>query len=104
MRESAACERLESLLEDVGATQELEAAKRELRQALQARKKLLWEQYHKVHQLNGWIVERAESLLDDSPSQRAEIALNTIRYSAKSVQTILETAAFPERANRRSDD
>ncbi len=104
MRESAACERLESLLEEVGATQELEAAKRELRQALQARKKLLWEQYHKVHQLNGWIVERAESLLDDSPSQRAEIALNTIRYSAKSVQTILETAAFPERANRRSDD
>ena len=96
LREADACERLEALLSKASDADGFQDADQELRRALLARKELLWEQYHKVHQLNGWILERAEGLLEDAPSHRSEIALNTIRYSAKSVQTILETASFPD--------
>lgn len=96
MREADACERLESLLRESGGSRELEAAGEALCESLAAKKQLLSEHYQKVHQLNGVIVKRADQLLDDAPAYGAESSLNTIRYAAKSVQTIVEMASFTE--------
>jgi methyl-accepting chemotaxis protein len=96
MRETDACERLTELMRTPGSTADRKDAEQELMRAILARKELLWEQYHKVHQLNDWIVDRVEGLLRDAPPKRSETALNTIRYSAKAVRTIMEMASAPK--------
>ena len=42
------------------------------------------------------LVELARDLLDAKPTGEREIAINTIRHSAKSIQNILEMASFQE--------
>ncbi len=59
-------------------------------------KALLWEQYRKMHQLTERVIDKAESLLQRARPGSAKIALNTIRYSARSAQTILQVALTPE--------
>ena len=95
MQEADACRRLEGLLSGPHSTAAREEAGSALRQAVELRKGLLQEQYRKLHQLHEWIIERAEELLRRNPTGRTEIALNTIRYSARSAQTLLEMAGTP---------
>jgi len=100
MREADACGRLEKLREETLTGEECQKAADEIRESVHARQELLSEQYHKVHRLNGQILDKVDILLEDMPSGRRETALNGIRYSAKSVQTILEMASFPEDAEQ----
>jgi len=100
MREADACGRLEKLMQDALTGDECRQAADEIRDSVISRRKILSEQYHKVHRLNGHILEKTDELLADMPSGRRETALNGIRYSAKSVQTILEMASFPEDETR----
>ncbi len=95
MQEADACERLDQLLSskqnDSQATvEELQSALADLRRALAGRHSLLSAHYQKLHRLNGWIIERAERLLQQGYSGQDEIALDSIRYSARSMQAILE--------------
>ena len=96
MSEADACGRLEKLMEEKLTGEECRQAADEIRDSVAARRRILSEQYHKVHRLNGHILEKTDELLEDMPSGPRETALNGIRYSAKSVQTILEMASFPE--------
>ena len=96
MREADACERLQELVTSPNASAELTEAKAELRQSVAARKELLQEQYQNMHQLIDRILERTEALLEDARPGATEVALNTIRYSARSVQTLLLMASAPE--------
>ena len=90
MREADACERLQDLMEQTEPSDEQREAAEELRQSLLAKKDLLHEQHQRIHQLVGWIIDRAETLLEHARPGADEVALNTIRYSARSAQTRLE--------------
>ena len=96
MREADACERLQQLVNSPDASAELSEAQVELRQSVAARKDLLQEQFQSMHQLIDRILERTETLLEDARPGANEVALNTIRYSARSVQTLLLMASAPE--------
>jgi len=96
MREADACERLQELFNSPDAAVELQEAKAELRQSVAERKELLQDQYQNMHQLTDRILERTETLLEDARPGATEVALNTIRYSARSVQTLLLMASAPE--------
>jgi HAMP domain-containing protein len=96
MSEADACERLQELLNSPDASAELSDARAELRQSVVARKELLQEQYQNMHQLIDRILERTETLLEDARSGATEVALNNIRYSARSVQTQLLMVSAPE--------
>ena len=96
MTEADACARLEDLMNRPHSTADREEAEDDIRQSLRARQALSWEHYQKVHQLNQWIIERAEGLLKQAPSGRTETDLNAIRYSARSVQTLLEMTSVPQ--------
>ncbi|MCP3867345.1 MAG: HAMP domain-containing protein [Gammaproteobacteria bacterium] len=101
MGESDAISRLEALLGSPSF--HAEACKpvvAEIKDSIEARQALLSEQYHKVHRLNGQIVKRADELLDDIPSGSSQTALNGIYYAARSVQTVLEMAAYPDQETK----
>jgi methyl-accepting chemotaxis protein len=90
MREADACERLQELMRQPRALDERLQVEEELRQSVLARKELLREQHQSIHRLVDRIIDRAEVLLEDARPGSNEVALNTIRYSARSVQTKLE--------------
>ena len=100
MREADACVRVEELIAQSAATEDSEQAYDELRQAVLARKEQRWKQYNKMHGLVERIIDSAEELLAHARPGNTEIALNTIRYSARSVQTTLEMASTPETRKR----
>ncbi len=93
MREADACERLQELMQTPQAPAERAEAEEELQQALLARKELLQEQHREIHQLVDRIIDNAETLLEAARPGSQEVTLNTIRYSARSVQTKLEMVA-----------
>jgi hypothetical protein len=62
----------------------------ELRQSVLARQELLREQHESIHQLVDRIIDRTDVLLEHAHPGSSEVALNAIRYSARSVQTKLE--------------
>ena len=90
MREADACERLQELMRQPRALDERLQVEEELRQSVLARKELLREQHQSIHRLVDRIIDRAEVLLEDARPGSNEVALNTIRYAARSVQTKLE--------------
>jgi HAMP domain-containing protein/CHASE3 domain sensor protein len=96
MREADACGRLQELVKNQGGSAQLTEAKAELRQSVGARRELLQEQYQNMHQLIDRILERTETLLQDARPGATEVALNTVRYSARTVQTLLLMASAPE--------
>ena len=96
MREADACGRFEALIQEPHSVEDRQDAEEEFRQAVLARKELLWQQYSKMHQHVDRIIDKTEGLLKHTRSGNTEIELNTIRYSARSVQTILEMASAPE--------
>jgi len=96
MREADACERLQELMQKPDALPELPEAEAELRRSFESRKELLREQHQHMHQLVDRVVEKAETLLEDARPGATEVSLNTIRYSARSMQTILAMASAPE--------
>ncbi len=90
MREADACERLHGLMRDSADSAQLAEAQTELRDSRWAKEELLQEQHRSIHQLVGRIIDKAETLLEDARSGSQEVGLNTIRYSARAVQTRLE--------------
>jgi HAMP domain-containing protein len=96
MRQAEACGRIEQLIGEPHSAELRQDADKELREAVTARKKLLWRQYDKMYQLIERIIDSAGQLQRQPGPGRAEIELNTIRYSARSVQTMLEMASTPE--------
>lgn len=96
MREADACERMQELMQKPDSMTELPEAEAELRRAFESRKELLREQHQHMHQLVDRVVDKAETLLEDARPGATEVSLNTIRYSARSMQTILAMASAPE--------
>jgi methyl-accepting chemotaxis protein len=90
MREADACERLHGLMLDSADSAQLAEAQTELRDSRWAKEELLREQHRSIHQLVGRIIDKAETVLEDARPGSQEVGLNTIRYSARSVQTKLE--------------
>jgi methyl-accepting chemotaxis protein len=103
MREADACERLQELVSVSGDVAECTEARAELRESVGARKELLQEQYQNMHQQIDRIIERTETLLEEARPGSTEVALNTIRYSARSVQTLLLMASSPGSMQRTND-
>ncbi|RRS33513.1 MAG: hypothetical protein OI74_07780 [Gammaproteobacteria bacterium (ex Lamellibrachia satsuma)] len=100
MREADACENLETVLKQTPDKPERDEAEREFRNALAARHELLFQQYHKLHVLNGAVIKQAEALQKEGHSGGIQISINTIRYSSHSMQNILEMVAFQENQKR----
>jgi hypothetical protein len=96
IREADACERLQQLVNSPDASVELPEAQVELRQLVAARKNLVPAQYQNAHQLIDRILDITETLLEDPRPGANEVALNTIRYSARSVRTLLLMASARE--------
>ena len=90
MREADACERLQGLMRDSADSAQLVETETELRESIWAKEELLQEQHRSIHQLVGRIIDKAETLLEDARPGSQEVGLNTIRYSARSVQARLE--------------
>ena len=96
MREADACGRFEELVKTPHSAEDRQGVEEEYRQAVLARRELLWEQYNQMHHFVERIIAGTESLLKHSKSGGTDIELNSIRYSARTVQTILEMASAPE--------
>ena len=96
MRESDACENMESLLDKASDVPARIEAEQEFQDALVARHELLFQQYHKLDSLNGGVIEQAELLQKMGHFGKSQISINAIRYSASSMQNILEMVAFQE--------
>ncbi len=96
MREADAYASIEKLISEPHAIEFRHEAEDELRQAVKARKQLLWRQFDKLYQLSDQIVDSAKQLLQDYGQGTAQDELNRIRYSARSMQAILEMASAPE--------
>ena len=96
MREADACEKLEKILQQAADKNELDDVELQFRDALTARHELLFQQYHKLHDLNSAIITKAEALQQGGLSGQTYIDVTTIRYSSRSMQNILEMIAFQE--------
>ena len=100
MREAAACENLEMTLNKTRDDPARAEAETEFRQALSARHELLLQQFQKLHDLNGNIIKHAESLRREVHVGQTQSSINTISYSARSLQSILELIGFQEHAKK----
>ena len=96
MREADACEKLEKILQQAADEDELDDVELQFRDALTARHELLYQQYHKLHDLNAAIIAKAEALHQEGLSGQTYIDVSTIRYSSRSMQNILEMIAYQE--------
>jgi hypothetical protein len=96
MSESDACANLEVALNKAVDNPERVEAEREFREALTARHELLYQQYHKLHDLNSTIIDKAEALQREGLSGQTYIDISTIRYSSHTMKNILEMIAFQE--------
>lgn len=100
MREAAACEHLEMTLDKSRNDPARAEAETEFRHALSARHELLLQQFQKLHDLNGTIINHAESLRKEVHVGQTQSSINTISYSARSLQSILEIIGFQEQAKK----
>jgi methyl-accepting chemotaxis protein len=89
MREVDSRERLQEIKKGPHSPAECAEAEDELRQSLRARNELLQEQHQKIYQFAERIIERTDALLNQVRPGSTQTALNMIRYSARSVQTLL---------------
>lgn len=97
MREADAYGSIETLINEPHSIELRQEAEDELRQAVKARTQLLGKQFDKLYQLSDQIVDSAKQLLrEHDHGSKAQEELNHIRYSARSMQAILEMAAAPE--------
>ncbi|MCB1859679.1 MAG: HAMP domain-containing protein [Gammaproteobacteria bacterium] len=100
MQEAEACQRLEQVLREGTGDQlhqgELAEAEKELLAAIEARYQLAHNQYQEVHNLSGTIINEAEKLAVERSAGEREISLDTIRHSAKSIQSFLEIVSYQE--------
>lgn len=100
MREADACEKLENALQETADDAERETAEQEFKDALTARQTLLYQQHHKLHDLNAAIITKAEALQREGLSGQIYIDIATIRHSSHSMRNILEMIAFQEHQDR----
>lgn len=100
MRETVACEDLIKSMENPTADPARENAEREFRETLSARRKLLFEQYRKLYDLNSAILDNAESLRHEVHVGQTQTSINTISHSARSLNSILEMILFQEHEKR----
>jgi len=96
MRESDACNELQLALTKSSDDPERCEAEQQFRDALAARHELLYQQYHKLHDLNGTIIDKVEALQQEGLSGQTYIDVIAIRYSSRSMQNILELIAFQD--------
>lgn len=102
MQEADACQKLEKTLTqaletDAEPARELPDAEKELWKAIAAKRELLSKQNQDISRLNGRIIEKAERLGNGPTGEiETEIAINTIRHSARSIQNIVNMASFQE--------
>ena len=68
--------------------------------ALAARNELLFQQLHKLHRLNGDIMQRADALGEEWHLGKAESHVEAIQYASRSAQNILEMVAYQEQHNQ----
>jgi methyl-accepting chemotaxis protein len=104
MREANACEALELALQAPEQAAERQLATEELRAALAARHELLFQQFHKLHRLNGNIMQQADALSSSGHLGRSESHVEAIQYASRSVQNILEMVAYQESHGRTTVD
>lgn len=102
MREAEACKNMELVLDKAAEDPEREEAERQFRDALSARHELLYQQYHKLHDLNGAILEKAKAMQLEGHSGQTYIDIIAIRYSSRSMQNLLEMIAFQDNQERAS--
>lgn len=102
MQEADACQKLEKTLTqaletDAEPARELPDAEKELWKAIAAKRELLSKQNQDISRLNGRIIEKVERLGNGPTGEiETEIAINTIRHSARSIQNIVNMASFQE--------
>lgn len=96
MREADACRNLEVILNKASDDSAKIEAEQEFRDALAARHELLFQQYHKLYVLNEAVIEQASVLQKAGHWGESQTSINAIRYSASSMQNILEMVAFQE--------
>lgn len=101
MSEADACERLQELLKQTSSTEARWQAEKELRHSIRARHQLLLEQHESMHQLLGRIIDRVDIMRKGVHSGANEVALNTVRYLARSMQTKLEMLSWPDSGSAR---
>ncbi|MCB1753426.1 MAG: HAMP domain-containing protein, partial [Gammaproteobacteria bacterium] len=100
MREAAACDNLVTALKNRVEDPARKEAEKEFRQALSARRELLFGQYQKLHDLNKTVIEKAEILRQQVHAGETQININTISDSARSLNNILEMIVFQEQEKR----
>ncbi len=100
MREADAYAGIEKLISEPHTIELRQEAEDELRQAVKERTQLLWRQFDKLYQLADQIVDSAKRQLQEHGHGPAQDELNCIRYSARSMQAILEMASTPEILHR----
>lgn len=100
MREAAACDNLVTALKNRAEDPARKEAEKEFRQALSARRELLFGQYQKLHDLNKTVIEKAEILRQQVHAGETQININTISDSARSLNNILEMIVFQEQEKR----
>ena len=96
MREADACDRLQELVQGDSKVVELSQAQLDLKESVAARRELLHDQYQTMHQYIDRIIERSDTLLEEARPGASEVALNTIRFAARSVQTLLVMTSAPD--------
>lgn len=100
MREADAYANIQTLIGEPHPIELRQETEDELRQAVKARSQLLWRQFDKLYQLADQIVDSAKQQLQEHGHGPAQDELNCIRYSARSMQAILEMASAPEMLHR----
>ncbi|HXK55012.1 MAG TPA: hypothetical protein PLZ16_00050 [Gammaproteobacteria bacterium] len=100
MREAAACDNLVTALKNRAGDPARKEAEKEFRQALSARRELLFGQYQKLRDLNKTVIEKAEILRQQVHAGETQININTISDSARSLNNILEMIVFQEQEKR----
>ncbi len=100
MNEADACEHLEKVLQTSADDSERENAVQQFRDALAARRTLLHQQHHKLHDLNGAIIKKADALQQEGLSGQTYINLSSISHSSRSMKNILDMISFQEHEER----
>lgn len=100
MNEADACEHLEQILQKAADDSERESAVHQFRDALTAGHAILEQQHHKLQDLNGTIIKKAETLQQEGLSGQIYIDISSIRHSSRSMKNILDMISFQEHKER----
>jgi len=96
MQEATACGNLESVLTESTNNPVRRNAEKEFRNALSERHSLMFDQYRKLNSLNRKVIEQADSLQNEGHVGQTQTSINAIRYSSRSIRTIIEMITFQE--------